>query len=264
MRIALIESNIVWEDKEANINRLNDILNYIANDIPDIVLLPEMSFTGFSMNADETNDCDRKVYRMIEELSARYNTKIGFGWVDKDEEGYKNHYSVVDKNKTLIDYEKIHPFSYGGENEVFVGGSELKSCSINGFEVGVLICYDLRFPDVFQILSKKSELIIVPANWPQRREMHWDVLLQARAIENQVYLAGINCRGDMDGLTYSGHSILYKPDGTKAEGRTIEFDHNCIVYIYDIENDVNDYRTTFPVKNDRRESLYIKLNRIMG
>lgn len=259
MRVALIESNIIWENKDLNIKRLKDNLEKLSTEGIDIVLLPEMSFTGFSMNVSKTNDCDHESYKQIEELSSDYNVMIGFGWVDKDINGYKNHYSIVKSNKTLIDYEKIHPFSYGGEDKVFCGGGNLRTADICGFKMGVQICYDLRFPEVFQFLSKTSDIIIVPANWPQRRELHWDVLLQARAIENQVYIAGINCRGEMDGLDYSGHSTIYKPNGEKVKEEKIKFINDCNICIYEINNDVNKYRESFPVKNDRRESLYQKL-----
>jgi predicted amidohydrolase len=153
-----------------------------------------------------------------------------------------------------LDYIKIHPFSFAGEDKYFKGGEKLSTCSIEGFETGVAICYDLRFPELFIKLSEKAELIIVPANWPAARSLHWKTLLRARAIENQCYVAGVNCSGDMDGQTYSGDSAIYSPEGemlTPVE--TITINETDKVYIYDIVNDVQEIRDGFPVRNDRKK-----------
>lgn len=128
--------------------------------------------------------------------------------------------------------------------------------------MGVQICYDLRFPEPFQILSKKADLILVPANWPAARSGHWKSLLKARAIENMVYVAGINCAGEMEKQFYSGDSRLYAPDGTKLKKETVRLLEYCAeerVMIYDLQNDVHRYRECFPVKEDRREILYQRL-----
>lgn len=258
MIIALNETRIEWEDKKTNLDRLKKDLKDLKEYNLDIVLLPEMSFTGFSMNVKYTYDSHQYTIKRVMEIAAEYNVMIGFGWVDYNKEKFTNHYSVVDSNHIIIDYIKIHPFSFGGEDAVFSGGDKLPLCSICGFNVGIQICYDLRFPDTFQILSKNASLIIVPANWPYKREAHWDVLLQARAIENQVYLAGINCIGEMDGMDYSGHSIIYSPDGKKCEGVSIPLKTGNNAYLFEISNDVISYRNAFPVKKDRKEDLYRK------
>lgn len=264
MNIALNETRIEWEDKKTNLDRLKNDLKALKKFNLDILLLPEMSFTGFSMNVKKTHDSQRNTIESVIKIAAENNVMIGFGWVDYSDEKYTNHYSIVDSKQIIMDYIKIHPFSYGGETAVFSGGRDLPVCSICGFNAGIQICYDLRFPDTFQILSKRASLIIVPANWPQKREKHWDVLLQARAIENQVYLAGINCVGEMNGLNYSGHSIIYSPDGKKCEGISVSLKTGNNAYIYEISNDVLDYRTVFPVKKDRKENLYRKFEDELG
>jgi predicted amidohydrolase len=199
-----------------------------------------------------------------------YGVSIGTGWVKNpapdvneteknDGENSdilcENHYSIISQNgKLLLDYIKIHPFSFAGEDKYFKGGEKLSTCGIEGFETGVAICYDLRFPELFIKLSEKAELIIVPANWPAARSLHWKTLLRARAIENQCYVAGVNCSGDMDGQTYSGDSAIYSPEGemlTPVE--TITINETDKVYIYDIVNDVQEIRDGFPVRNDRKK-----------
>jgi predicted amidohydrolase len=166
-----------------------------------------------------------------------------------------NHYSVISPNgEALMDYVKIHPFSYAGEDRFFKGGDKLGVCSIGEMNIGTAICYDLRFPELFTHLSEKAELIIVPANWPAARSLHWSTLLRARAIENQCYMAGVNCCGEMDGQVYSGDSALYGPEGeilTPVE--TITLNETDKIYIYDIVNNVEEVRKSFPVRNDRKK-----------
>lgn len=125
--------------------------------------------------------------------------------------------------------------------------------------MGIQICYDLRFPETFQALSKRADLIIVPANWPYTRIEHWDILLKARAIENQTYIVGINCRGVIGGNYYPGHSCIIRPDGKICNNNYYLLSSSNRAYVYQICNDVNDYRNEFPIKNDRKEKLYLNL-----
>jgi predicted amidohydrolase len=270
MKIALLQSNIIWENKLENLKKLNEYLDYIRDNSIDIemLLLPEMSFTGFSMSTDITKENDKWTIKKIQKLAKEYNIAIGIGWVNachgEDEGLSENHYSIISKKgEELLDYVKIHPFSYAEEDKYFKAGKKLNICEINGIKIGVLLCYDLRFPEIFQKLSKESDMIIVPANWPANREKHWEYLLIARAIENQSYIAGINCCGHIGKLYYSGNSTLINPNGDICVGEDIHLDSTKIneekLLIYDIINDVNKFREEFPVKRDRREDFYNQL-----
>lgn len=259
MRIALIESNIKWENKKANLDALVDAITFVSDMELDLVLLPEMSFTGFSMNVRRTKESDYCTVNKIKEISKKYDIAIGFGWVKDNGDKCENHYSIVKDSDILIDYVKIHPFSYSGENIVFNGGEKLYLCKFKDFSVGIQICYDLRFPETFQILSKEASLIVVPANWPQKRREHWNTLLKARAIENQVYMAGINCVGNIGEQVYSGDSVILSPNGEIVDPLKVIHSNDDNIYIYDIKNDVEKYRSEFPVKKDRREKLYAQL-----
>ncbi|MCR5302194.1 MAG: carbon-nitrogen family hydrolase [Lachnospiraceae bacterium] len=262
MNIALYESHIVWEDKEKNIELFTENARHLTDysDL-DLICLPEMSFTGFSMNAKKTCDVDGETIDKMISIARDLNVNISFGWVEKGEDTFYNHYSIVDKEGVLLDYIKIHPFSFGGESAVFSGGEALSICSICGFNIGVQICYDLRFPETFRILSKKSDLIIVPANWPSKRVLHWDILLKSRAIEDQVFIAGINCIGNMDAQDYPGHSCVIKPEGDAVIGKIIDFDSGTKTHVFNIDNNVESCREKFPVRADIREELYRKLRR---
>ena len=262
MKIALGQLKIFWEDKKANMEKLKICLKQLSD--VDLFLMPEMSLTGFSMNTEKTKENKKETVCQIRELARQYDIAIGVGWVKDLGTTCENHYSIISPEGELLDYAKLHPFSYGEESLYFTGGDTLPLCSYKGFEIGVQICYDLRFPEPFQILSQKADLIVVPANWPAARRDHWDTLLRARAIENQVYIAGINCAGSMGGQYYSGDSVLYRPDGTKVQaGRNILSGKEAIpeeaVFVYEIDNQIRKYRESFPVKKDRREALYRKL-----
>lgn len=260
MRIALYQMHIAWEDKNTNIAKLEEQLKAAEQKKIDAIFLPEMSFTGFSMNTDVTKEAGEETILRMKQLSAKYNIAIGFGWVKDCRQKSENHYTVVDKNGNLLsDYAKLHPFSYSGEDMKFQGGERLSSFMLEGVPCSNFICYDLRFPEIFQIASKAADVIILPANWPAKRSNHWKTLLQARAIENQAYVLAINCVGQIDSLYYSGDSCVINPDGQIIEMLS---DEEGLI-IYDLSDDVEQYRSSFPVKKDRREALYQMLENSM-
>lgn len=264
MKIALGQLRIFWEDKEANLDKAESCVRILAERGVELFLLPEMSLTGFSMNTDRTKEFQKETVGLVQKLAEKYGTAIGTGWVKAGEVLCGNHYSIVTPEGEILDYEKIHPFRYGGETEYFQGGGSLPVCEYRDFRIGVQICYDLRFPEPFQILSKKADLILAPANWPAARREHWSCLLRARAIENMVYVAGINCAGHMGGQYYSGDSGIYAPDGTLLEPRIVSLPEGCPeerLLIYDLKNDVRQYQEQFPMKEDRRENLYRELQK---
>lgn len=259
MKIALGQLQLCWEDKQANFEKAEAYLQRLSKIGIDLFLLPEMSLTGFSMNTERTKETEKETVSRMRSLAERYQTAVGVGWVKDAGELCENHYSIVTPKGELMDYAKLHPFRFAGETEYFQGGNALPVCEYGDFRIGVQICYDLRFPEPFQILSGRTELIVVPANWPAARSGHWKCLLRARAIENMVYVAGINCAGEAGGLYYSGDSGIYAPDGAKLRCETLSLSESCPeeqVQIYELKNDVNRYRECFPVKEDRREELY--------
>lgn len=262
MKAALGQLHIQWEEKEANLQAVESCLQLLAEKGIELFLLPEMSLTGFSMHTERTKEREKETVSRIRTLAGRYQTAIGVGWVKDCGERCENHYSIVTPKGEILDAVKLHPFRFGGENEQFRGGEYLSVCEYGGFRIGVQICYDLRFPEPFQILSKQADLILVPANWPAARSAHWKCLLKARAIENMVYMAGINCAGEIGGLFYSGDSRICAPDGTKLKKEVITLPDGCPgeqIQIYELQNDIHSYRECFPVKEDRREALYQRL-----
>lgn len=249
MKIALCQTNIIWENKKSNILNAENI---IKNTDADIIFFPEMSFTGFSSEIEKTGENGETV-KIIKNIAEKYKKAIGFGWTKICGDMAFNMYTVVsDKGDVLSDYAKIHPFSYSGEDKKFLSGNKVVYFNYKGFNIGTLICYDLRFPEIFQALSKNADIIVVPACWPEKRIEHWKTLLKARAIENQCYIAGVNCVGDIGGLKYSGDSMLIDPNGEILY--TDSYKESVIVG--EINNDVSEYRNSFPTKRDRKILFY--------
>ncbi len=251
MKIILAQTHIEWENKEENIAYAKKIIK--ENTDSDIILFPEMSFTGFSMNTVVTKESGSTV-ELMKNVALKNNITIGFGWVKDCGDKCENHYTIVDKDgDVLSDYAKIHPFSYSGEDNYFCGGDSIVTFEMGGISFCTFICYDLRFPELFRVVADKVHAIIIPANWPAKRSEHWKTLLRARAIENQLYIFAINCVGDMGGQYYSGDSCIITPNGDIVELISDEEGIIC----YDFSDDVEVYRNSFPVLKDRNPKVYL-------
>lgn len=151
-------------------------------------------------------------------------------------------------------YRKIHPFTFAGEDKVFNGGTEISFGEIDPVTIGLTICYDLRFPELYSSLGKKCELIVNIANWPARRVDHWNALLKARAIENQLFVVGVNRTGvDGKGLEYKKSSQIINPNGELM----IPVFSEGLMDIYDIDLAfVGQFKNTFSTTQDRKPTLY--------
>ncbi|MEG1876540.1 MAG: nitrilase-related carbon-nitrogen hydrolase [Lachnospiraceae bacterium] len=255
MKIACCQLNIKWEDKQQNMGRIAKYIAEASGEKADIILFPEMSLTGFSMNIRITMEESYDTVTKIKCLARQNNIAIGIGWVKACGEKAENHYTIINKNgQELSDYIKIHPFSFAGENHYFNSGKTVKIFELNDIKMCTLICYDLRFPETFQLVADDVSCIIVSANWPEVRNKHWQSLLQARAIENQVYMIGVNCVGKQQDVYYSGESCVINPNGDMI-GILSGKEGNLYV---DIPDDVEQYRNAFPMRKDRTKQIYIE------
>ena len=253
MKIALVQSHIFWEDRDRNISNFEDIVS--GNPDAELFLLPEMSFTGFSMNTEATADRNLETVRRIRDIAVRCRTAIGFGWVRKAGEKCENVYTTLAKNGEIIsEYVKIHPFSFSGEDKYFTGGDKLTVFRIGDIPFSAFICYDLRFPELFRQICENAHAVIVPANWPAKRSEHWKTLLKARAIENQVYVLAVNCIGEMNGLYYSGDSCVIDPLGNVLMSLA---DQEGVLK-FDLTDDTERYRNAFPVLRDIRTDFSLR------
>lgn len=256
LKISICQMNIAFENKEQNLKTIEKFIIKAKENNAEVVFFPEMSLTGFSMNIKETAEKDFSNIDKIKSLAVKNQICVGFGWVESAKEKAKNCYSVIDKNgKEICRYVKIHPFSYSEENKYFYGGENIRIFEINGLKFSSFICYDLRFPEIFQAASKSASVIVVAANWPKERQAHWNCLLRARAVENQAYIIGVNCFGNQQKTYYSGNSCVYNPNGDEI----CSVEEKEDLAVFEIFDDTFKYRKNFPVKNDRQIELYKKL-----
>lgn len=213
MKVALGQLDMAWEDKEASLEKAQAMVEAAAAGGAEMIVFPEMSLTGFSMNLYQIGEKADESWTVgqMAALAKQYHIAVGFGWSALPEgEGRKgtNRFTLLDESgNRLGEYCKLHPFRYGGEAEYYEGGDELVTVRFQGRRISLFICYDLRFPDIFQIASREADIFLVIANWPASRREQWITLLKARAIENQAYVVGVNCAGERDGLAYSGDSM---------------------------------------------------------
>lgn len=253
MKIGLCQMNISWENKELNKNTCLRFFKIAAQKKVDLLIFPEMTLTGFTMNVETFGDRNSETLDWFSDKSRSYSINTVFGYTTFKDKIGENKLSVVsDKGIEIGSYTKIHPFSSSLETMYYKGGNIISAFNMLGFTISTFICYDLRFPEVFQIASRKADLIIVIANWPETRREQWITLLKARAIENQCYIAAVNRVGCGKDINYSGDSMIIDPIGNVlASENMIEALITCDIY-----NDVYNLREHFNVKGDRKESLY--------
>lgn len=219
LTVTLIQTTQFWEDKTANFEHLDKHFEKIGT--TDLVLLPEMFHTGFSMNAvDLADDYSESVaMKWLQEKATNYSTAIYTSFICKDNNRYVNRGVFVFPSGEVKIYDKRKLFTLAKEELSFSAGEEEQLVEYKGFKLFLTICYDLRFPEIQrnEMLSAneaKYDVLLNVANWPERRSVHWKSLLVARAIENQCYMIGVNRVGeDENQLVYSGDSAVYSPLG---------------------------------------------------
>jgi predicted amidohydrolase len=256
MTIATVSLNQIWEDKKENLLLCEEYLKYASQEKVDLIIFPEMTLTGFSTNISLTAEDENNSESILQfsDLSKKYNIAIIFGVVIKDNNKALNKSILTDKNGNVkAKYSKIHPFSFSGEDKYFNGGNELEIVNLNDINIGLTICYDLRFPELYSALAKKSDIIINIANWPEKRVDHWNTFLKARAIENQLFIIGVNRTGiDRNNLEYQESSNLFN-----ANGEIVEYNSFKDMKIFKIDTSfTTDFKNNFNTTNDRKVKLY--------
>ncbi len=216
MKIAGIQHDIVWEDPAANFVHLAPKIAGAAGAGARLVILTEMFSVGFSMNTAHTAEpVGGPSARFLMDQAASNRVWVA-GSVPERAEGMDRPYNqlvLAGPDGQVHRYAKIHPFTYAGEREHFAAGEQFLTVEVEGLRITLFVCFDLRFADEFWATAADTDLYVVPANWPASRRLHWRSLLQARAVENQAYVAGINRVGTGGGLDYAGDSMIIDPRG---------------------------------------------------
>jgi predicted amidohydrolase len=244
LRVAAVQHDIVWNDRDANFERLAPKVAAAAGAGAGLVMLTETFSTGFGFEqpdfgepvggpsatflADQARTHGVWVGGSCPELlgdtAAMSGERSGdahdssHGGEAGPDERPSNVFVLAGPDGTTHRYAKIHPFSHAGEHHHVRAGTELVTVEVAGFRVSMFVCYDLRFADEFWQLAPHTDLYLVPANWPEKRRHHWTTLLRARAIENQAYVMGVNRVGEGGGLNYSGDSRIIDPLGEVLAG----------------------------------------------
>ena len=261
LTITTIQSNLFWEDKQANMQMLQQKIESIT-DKTEIVILPEMFSTGFSMQPQlfaETMDGETMGWM---KMVSNKNGIVLTGSVMIEEEGkYFNRLIWMLPNGQFGYYDKRHLFAYGEEDKHYSSGNKRLIASVKGWKINLQVCYDLRFPVWARQASSQPppggeektsaaeyDVLIYVANWPERRSHAWKTLLCARAIENQCYVIGVNRVGDdAKNIHYSGNSLVIDPMGQVLYHMADEEDINTITLS---KEKLEEVRTKFPFLND--------------
>jgi predicted amidohydrolase len=215
-RIAAVQHDIVWEDRDANFTRLAPQVAGAVGAGAELVLLTETFSTGFSMTPGIGEPEGGPSSQFLLGQAAEHGVWVAGSCPEVAPDGALPYNSLVlaGPDGTVHRYRKLHPFTHAGEHERFRAGGAPLTVEIAGLRVTPFICYDLRFADVFWRAGPDTDVYLVPANWPSPRRLHWQTLLQARAIENQAYVVGCNRVGTAgDGTEHAGDSRIVSPMG---------------------------------------------------
>ena len=217
MQALAVQLDIEWENKPANFARVRQLLEAARPQPNSLIVLPEMFSTGFSMNVAAVKEGgDRPAEHFLAEIAKAYRSCVIGGVVNlgPDGRGVNQALALDPQGQSLARYTKIQPFTLGEEAKHYAAGREIALFEWHGLKIAPLVCYDLRFPELFRsAVRKHAQVMAVIANWPAKRVEHWITLLKARAIENQAYVIGVNRVGADPKLTYPGRSLIVDPHG---------------------------------------------------
>jgi len=252
LTITLIQANLFWEDKKANLEMFQQKIESIKEKT-EIVILPEMFNTGFSMKPELfAEKMDGETVQWMKKISAEKKIILtGSLMIEEDGKYFNRLIWMLPTGKYGV-YDKRHLFAYAHENEHYSAGNKKLIASVKGWKINLQVCYDLRFPvwarQAPGELENKYDLLINVANWPEKRSLAWKTLLRARAIENQSFVVGVNRVGeDADKISYNGGSMIIDPMGEIIYQKDDEED----VFTYTLEKEhVIETRKHFPFWKD--------------
>jgi omega-amidase len=248
LRVTIIQTALHWQNATANRQMFSEKLA-ATKPATDLIVLPEMFTTGFSMNAqDLAEEADGQTLQWMQEEAARYSAVLTGSVIVKQGESYFNRLYWVRPDGTHEHYNKRHLFRMAKEHHTYTAGAEKLLVELKGWNICPLVCYDLRFPVWSRNTQSQYDLLLYVANWPKPRANAWSTLLQARAIENLSYVVGVNRVGtDGNGHPYSGDSAIIHPKGYHLmETHEVEGVHTIILS----KQELTDFREAFPAHLD--------------
>lgn len=246
--IAAFQLDLAWENPEANRAKIDELLQKIETKT-DVVFLPEMFTTGFSMNVSELAETiEGETVKWMKKRSAEHQLALCGSLIIQENDKFYNRSVFVEPSGEIHFYNKRHLFTMGNEESHFQKGTERLIVQYKGWRICPLICYDLRFP-VWSRNRNEYDLLVYSANWPNARNDVWNTLLKARAIENQCYVVGVNRIGtDGNGIYYSGDSQVLNSKGKQIE-QSLSAQKELLSATLSFR-ELSDFRSKFPVLND--------------
>ena len=248
MKLALVQTDLVWENPTANLANIEEQITTIDQSV-DLIVLPELFTSGFSMNpALVAEPMNLTTFKWMKLMAAQTGAVVTGSYAVKERGRFFNRLIWMQPDGTFDYYDKRHLFRMSGEDVVYTAGSRKMVQQMKGFKIMPLICYDLRFPVWSRNRNLEYDLLLYVANWPAARSGIWKTLLAARAIENQCFAVGLNRIGtDGNGVAHSGDSVIidYKGD--------VLFDAKATasVYVYELHRDeLSMFRQVFPAYLD--------------
>ena len=249
LKVALIQTNLVWENPTKNRHLLNAKICAISNAV-DIIVLPEMFTSGFTMNAALVSETmTGETMAWLKTKATEKDALIIGSLIISENTNFYNRLVAVDATGLIAQYDKRHTFTLAGEHKVYTAGRDKVTFSYKGFKICPLICYDLRFP-VWARNTEDYDVLLYVANWPKVRIDAWDTLLKARAIENMSYCIGVNRVGlDGNNYEYTGHSAAYDVLGKRIDRLPINEEATEIVVLE--KSMIKKYREKLNFLNDK-------------
>lgn len=261
MIVAGYQMDIVWEDPQANFEKVRAATKSLlatTDPSPDLLVLPEMFATGFSMDAGKVAAWAPETRAFLSDLAKSHSMAVLAGFAEDGGTLPANACGLFDaEGREILHYRKLHPFSLAKEDRFYEPGSTVGTGEIGGVRVTPFICYDLRFPEPFRPAAEGTDLFCVVANWPTKRREAWSTLLRARAIENQAYVLGINRVGDASGEPHAGDSVLVDPMG-EVLAELPAFSEGW-VYGSVVPREVEKTRRKLGFLKDRKPDLYRRI-----
>src|SRR3954463_12200481 len=220
--VALGEYDTRWHDPEGSLSSARQIAHQARAAGADLLVLPEMCATGFTMQAEKfAEPVDGASVRALSAIATEEKLWIVAGLAMRKEGQFVNSaLAFAPDGSVAASYDKQRLFGFAEETTVYSAGNKACIVSVGGVSLALFVCFDLRFPELFREVAAETDALIVIANWPSARQEHWDILTRARAIENQCYLIGVNRIGEGGGLTYEGGSVVVDPWGKRIDSGT--------------------------------------------
>jgi len=251
LKVTVFQGYLFWENIDKNLQNITARLSAIRQKT-NLVILPEMFSTGFSMNAEKLAEpMDGKTMEWMHDTAKQYECVITGSIIIKENKKYYNRLVWMRPDGSHEYYDKRHLFALGQEHETYTPGNRRLIVELNGWNICPMICYDLRFPVWLRNAKSEYDLLLIIANWPERRIAHWRTLIAARAIENQAYVIGVNRVGhDGNEVYHSGDSTCIDPNGNVVYCKRDEEDLYTLSIIAD---EVKKTRLALPFLKDADE-----------